>query len=347
MARPLPLEDGPSTDVLGDWTGPVATSEISVVICAYTLDRWDDIVRAVSSVLEQAEPVHEVILVSDHNDELCARATAELAGIRVVANQGSRGLSDARNTGIAHATGRVVAFLDDDAAADPTWAASLAAAYTDASVLGVGGLSQADWVEPRPAWFPTEFDWVVGCSYLGLPTRRAPVRNMIGSNMSLRRAVFGAVGEFDARVGRIGNVPVGCEETELCIRATARVAGSRIVYEPMARVRHRVPPGRGTWRYFRSRCLAEGRSKARVARLAGRRSGLASERTYVRRTLPAGFVRGVSDAVRVRRISPLRRSMAIVAGLALTSIGFVQGSIFDREYAAASRPAPAAGGPGR
>jgi glycosyltransferase involved in cell wall biosynthesis len=311
-------------------TGPLSARDISVVICAYTLDRWDEIQRAVRSVASQTEAVREVILVVDHNEELQSRATTQLSDVRVVANVESQGLSGARNSGLAHATGAIVAFLDDDAAADPRWAVELAAGYVDDDVLGVGGLSSAEWVEPRPDWFPTEFDWVVGCSYLGLPTRLESVRNMIGSNMSFRRAIFEVVGGFDTRVGRIGALPVGCEETELCIRAAKRWPGGRIVYQPSARVQHRVPPARGTWRYFRSRCVAEGRSKARVTRLAGATDGLATERAYVRRTLPAGVIKGLREAAARRRAAPMLRSAVIVAGLALTAAGYAWGMSIDR-----------------
>ena len=320
----------PAGPIPTDALGAVTPSDLSVVICAYTLDRWDDIARAVASIEGQSSPVREVILVVDYNEALLRRATESFPRVQVVANADTRGLSGARNTGVAHANGAVVAFLDDDAAADPDWASHLAAGYAEPEVLGVGGYAEAEWLEERPTWFPAEFNWVIGCSYVGLPTELKQIRNMIGANMSLRRVVFDVVGGFDARVGRVGTVPVGCEETELCIRAVARWPGSRIVYQPLARVRHHVPPGRGTWHYFRTRCFADGRSKALVTRLAGATAGLSSERAYVRRTLPAGFFRGLRDAVVGRGGAPLARSGAIVAGLAFTTAGYVHGMLFDR-----------------
>lgn len=320
----------PAGPIPPDALGPVAPSDLSVVICAYTLDRWEDICRAVASVQAQASPVRETILVVDYNEALLTKAADAFPAVRVVANTDTRGLSGARNTGVAHATGDVVAFLDDDAAAAPDWAEHLADGYAEPGVLGVGGYAEAEWLEKRPSWFPAEFGWVIGCSYTGLPTELSQIRNMIGANMSLRRVVFDVVGGFDARVGRIGTVPVGCEETELCIRAVARWPGSRFVYQPLARVGHHVPPGRGTWRYFRTRCFADGRSKARVTRLAGASAGLSAERRYVRRVLPAGFLRGLRDGALGRRRAPLARSGAIVAGLAFTTAGYIHGLLFDR-----------------
>ena len=59
-----------------------------------------------------------------------------------------------------------------------------------------------------------------------------------------------------------------------------------ILYQPDAVVRHRVGAGRGTWRYFLDRCWKEGLSKAAVSRMAGPPAALASERAYLRRTIP-------------------------------------------------------------
>jgi len=78
-------------------------------------------------------------------------------------------------------------------------------------------------------------------------------------------------------------------------RAGSRWPGRRFLYEPQARVEHKVPGDRGRWSYFRARCYGEGLSKAAVSRLAGATRGLESERAYVRRTLPRGVVRGLKD----------------------------------------------------
>jgi hypothetical protein len=86
---------------------------------------------------------------------------------------------------------------------------------------------------------------------------------------------------------------------------------------------HQVTPQRTRVSYFVRRCIAEGRGKAIISGLVGLDSGLASERTYTTRTLPAGVVRNLAAAVRGRDPRPLGRAAAIVAGLALTVWGFV------------------------
>jgi len=312
---------------MNDQSHPNRLPSCSVVVCVYTEDRWEAIVESVSSVLAQTSPPREVVVVVDHNPALLVRCTAELPGVVVVPNANDPGLAGARNTGVGHCSGAVVAFLDDDARAERDWLARLLVHYDDVDVLGVGGAIVPDWRgSPRPAQFPAEFDWVVGCSYVGLPTQASRVRNLIGANMSLRRSVFDTVGGFAARLGRVGSRPAGCEETELCIRALARMQRGHFVHEPAARVHHRVGPERRTWSYFRARCFAEGRSKAVVAGLVGAGAGLATERDYVRRVLPRGALTGVRDCVHGDPWGLVRAGW-IVVGLTCTSAGYVAGTV--------------------
>jgi glucosyl-dolichyl phosphate glucuronosyltransferase len=314
-----------------------AMPDISVIICVYTKERWDDLVAAVESVRRQSAPPREIVVVVDHNPSLLARVRQHMPGIIAMENHHQRGLSGARNTGIAAAQGAVIAYLDDDAEAAPDWLAWLGAGYADPQVLGVGGAIEPLWLAQRPAWFPEEFDWVVGCTYRGMPQTVAPVRNLIGCNMSLRRSVLATVGGFRSGIGRIGTRPVGCEETELCIRARQRWPQGIMLYEPRARVQHRVPAGRARWSYFTARCYAEGLSKALVSRFVGAGDGLASERAYTLQTLPYGALRGLADTWRRHELAGAARAGAIAAGLAYATAGYLWGSLAARRT---PRPEP-------
>lgn len=331
---PTPGPESPSTDALPEQDGRTiaALPTVSVVICAYTMRRWDDLRAAVDSVLIQTVPAEEILLVIDHNTELFEVSQEAFAGTKVwvLANDERQGLSGARNTGVAAAIGDVVAFLDDDASADVNWIHHLTRHYADPAVFGVGGHATPLWPEQRPAWMPTEFDWVVGCSYTGQPRQASPVRNFIGCNMSLRRSVFAEIGGFSHAVGRIGKTPLGCEETELCIRLAQHYQGAVLMYDPAMRVNHRVSEDRTHLRYFLRRCYSEGLSKAVVSQLVGSDDALGSERTYVTRTLPGGVLRGVVDAVARRgggtsRAAALGRSASIIVGLAVTVAGYAVG----------------------
>jgi GT2 family glycosyltransferase len=297
----------------------------------YTQERWSDILAAVESVRDQSRPALETLLVVDHNPVLLDRLRtryADTAGVRVLANAGPRGLSAGRNTGIAAARGEIVAFLDDDAVAEREWLRWFTAAYEDPRVMAVGGRTEPVWASGRrPAWFPEEFDWVVGCTYRGLPRGKVRVRNVLGGNASFRRTAFDAAGGFATGIGRDGDKrPLGCEETELCIRLTRARPDAVLLIDDRAVIHHRVPAGRERFGYFRTRTYAEGLSKALVARSVGADKGLESERAYTTRVLPAGVARGVRDFV-LARPGGAGRAVAIVTGVAAAASGYVLGTL--------------------
>ncbi|MEU5900819.1 glycosyltransferase family 2 protein [Streptomyces venezuelae] len=320
---------------------------ISVVVCVYTEDRWEDILAAVSSVGAQSLTARETLLVVDHNPTLLERLTKEYEAydgsgdVRVLANAGPRGLSAGRNTGIAAARGDVIAFLDDDAVAERDWLRYFAEGFDDPRVLAVGGRTLPAWESGgRPDWFPEEFDWVVGCTYKGLPRGRVRVRNVLGGNASFRRAAFDAAGGFATGIGRDGDKrPLGCEETEFCIRLARAVPDAVLLIDDRAVIHHRVPAARERFGYFRTRTYAEGLSKALVARSVGASKGLESERRYTTRVLPSGVARGLRDAA-LGRPGGAGRAGAIVAGVLTATAGYVVGSVRARRGGAAFSAGP-------
>jgi glycosyltransferase involved in cell wall biosynthesis/GT2 family glycosyltransferase len=299
-----------------------ALPSISVVICAFTLERLEVLGEAIGSILAQTTPAREVVVVIDHNPEMLEESRARWPAATVLANRETQGLSGARNTGVEESSGEVVAFLDDDAVAAADWLQRLEAAYDDPRVVGVGGTVRPLWAKARPRWFPDEFAWVVGCTHSGMPVEPASVRNLVGANMSFRRDALIEVGGFRHELGRVGTIPDGCEETDLCIRINERRSDASILFDPAATVDHLVPPARSRLSYFTERCAAEGRSKAVLTRLVGSQSGLASERSYVRRTLPLGFLAGLRDFLR-GDLGGAERAAMLVVGLATTTLGYV------------------------
>lgn len=312
-------------------SAPRPTVDMSVAICAYTEQRWDDTLTAVSSVTAQRPAPYEVIVVVDHNRELYRRLRAALPDVVVVENRDRRGLSGGKNTAVQVARGDVVAFLDDDAIAEADWLAALAEPYRNESVLGVGGLTRPLWADGRPAWFPEEFDWVIGCTYVGMSSGAAaggvPVRNLLGGNASFRRAAFDLAGGFRTDIGRSwSRRPLGCEETEFCIRLRQRLPDATLLFNDRAVIWHRVSEARSRFGYFLSRCHAEGMSKAMVTDSVGLRHGLSTEVRYTSRTLPAGVARGMSALLRGDRSGALRAG-AILAGVSAAGSGYAAGAL--------------------
>lgn len=298
---------------------------VSAIVCTYTNDRWDQLVAAVDSLRSQTLRPTEIVVIVDHNTELFMRASSQLVGAVVAENQGPRGLSGAKNTAMLLAKSPVVAFLDDDAVAGSDWLRLLMRHFSDDTVAGAGGRVTPKWLTGRPRWFPREFDWVVGCTYRGSPEVTTPVRNPMGGAMAMRRNIVDFAGPYRTDLGRVGKHPLGCEETEFCIRARQRRPEISFWFDHEAEILHMVPAERATWGYFRRRCYAEGLSKALVGKVCGTGDGLGSERTYVARALPRGVLRGIRESR--RDPAGVLRAAAIVAGLAWTTAGYCVGRV--------------------
>ncbi len=298
----------------------------TVVVCAYTKDRWVTLQRAIDTTLGQIGRNDELLVVVDHNEALLTRCREYVGDFIVLPNRHHRGLSGARNTALDEAHGSIIVFLDDDAIPLDGWLEALRAPYSDKRVYGVGGLAKPNWLGGKPRWFPEEFLWVVGCSHLGLPSDPHPVRNLVGANMSFRKAAFDHVGGFAEHMGRVGERLLACEETEFSIRLMQANPGAIILYEPSSQVEHQVAQQRASLDYFVKRCWAEGLSKAEVSRRVGRSRGLSTERHYASRVLPRGIWKGLRDSV-AGDLWGAVRSAAIVLGLAATAAGYCVGTV--------------------
>jgi GT2 family glycosyltransferase len=304
-------------------------TDISVVICTFSRARMPDLVASIHAVSEQSVRPCQLVLVVDHNPQLLDEIVENLMPVYgewldVLENDGLAGVSGARNAGAHKARGELIVFLDDDAVPAQDWLRRLVEPFDDPSVAIAGSYAAATWPGQRPRWFPEEFEWVVGCSYRGLPEEQSDVRNVIGASMATRRSVFDVVGSFSDFLGRIGELPMGCEETEFCIRTAHMMPDARIVYVPQSVVHHSVSESRSRGSYFAARCLAEGKSKAQISKLVGVSLATSSERSYVIGTLSRGIRRGFADAFK-GDATGLMRSGAIVGGLFLAVASYVYG----------------------
>ena len=300
---------------------------VSVVICAYTLNRLVDIHEAVASALSQTLPPHHVIISVDHNRELLERLKTELpAAVALVSNDSVKGLSETRNAGIRTATGDIIAFIDDDAVAEKDWLEKLSRHFQNSVVAAVGGKIVPQWLDgSRPAWFPEELDWIIGCTYAGLPQRGNLVRNLIGCNMAFRASVFTSVGLFNTAVGRTSKTQGIGEDSEICLRLTRLLPGSLIVYEPGAVVRHKVPSWRVKPGYLFRRSYDEGYHKNTVQRLSsGSSVPLSAENRYLRYLLLTSIPRRLK---RMYRCQELLQVGAISLCVAAVGLGYSTGRI--------------------
>jgi glucosyl-dolichyl phosphate glucuronosyltransferase len=296
---------------------------VSVVICAYTEDRWPQIQKAIASVDAQGSPPIEIILCIDHNEKLLQmseeyfieRRPAGAIPLIIVANKYEGRLGSARNTGVELASGEVVAFLDDDAAAATDWLDQLIAPYADQRVGAVGGAPLPVFELAHPRWFPREFYWVFGCAYRGLPEKRASLAHLIGANMSARRSLLQDIDGFHSD---------NHDDMDMCHRIA--FAGHEVIYEPRAIVHHSVPASRTSWSYFWRRCYFVNRGKVEAFANMEGAAGLGAEMGFVTRIVPAGLLAETGRVIRGDRYGAVRMTW-MIAGVAFAGFGHVAGKL--------------------
>jgi GT2 family glycosyltransferase len=194
----------------------------SVVVCSY--NGAATIGETLAGVQRLDYPRFEVIVVSDGATDATA-AIAAASGARVIVTE-NRGLSSARNTGLAAAHGEIVAYLDDDASPDEHWLKHLAHAFMTGGHAAVGGPNV-----PVP-----EDGRIAGCvaQAPGGPTHvllsDTEAEHVPGCNMAFRRERLQALGGFDARFRVAG------DDVDVCWRVRQR--GWTIGFSPAAVVWH-------------------------------------------------------------------------------------------------------------
>ncbi|CAI49049.1 glycosyltransferase AglG [Natronomonas pharaonis DSM 2160] len=242
--------------------------DVSVVVCVYSMDRFESFVEAVESVLAQTYDPIEAILVVDGNQAVYERV-ADRFGDRddvvVHCNEENRGVSVSRTHGAELASGDVVAFIDDDAVAEPDWIEHLVEAYEKHDAVAVGGRMTGEWLAGRPSFLPDEFDWLVGVTHRGFADGRTEVRNTFESNISFRREVFLDLGGFDPELGPTGEEYRHSEGAEIGARLEAEYDRG-VMYIPEAIVRHKVFEHRTRLSWLCRRAFEQGVSKRAMKR---------------------------------------------------------------------------------
>jgi len=296
---------------------------VSVVICTYTENRWNLLLRSVASAQHQSRTPAEIFVCVDHNDALLRRCQQQWAHdaasppvpVVVLANKYRGRVGSARNSAAEVACGDIVAFLDDDAWADPDWLERLLSPYESEHTVAVGGAPMPEFEGTRPGWFPLEFDWVFGCTYAGLPEKQAPLARLIGANMSVRRLALVEIGGFQSD---------DHDDMVMCHRLMHLRPTEQIVYEPMARVHHFVPTERTTWRYFWRRCFFVNKGKVEAFRQMEGAANLSADLRFVGRSVSQGVSLGLRQTL-TGDLSGAARAVSILVGIGLAGAGHVAG----------------------
>jgi glycosyltransferase involved in cell wall biosynthesis len=212
----------------------------SIAIC--TRERPDDLRRALSSLVSPVPQGQEILVIDNCPVTDATRAVvAEFPAVRYVCEP-RKGLDNARNRAIREARYEVLAFIDDDAVADPDWLRTIARTFADVRVACVTGLTMPLEMENEAQ---EKFEALAGFSKRGFLRRefRAPPMNPLatgaigaGANMAIRRSVVRDIGPFDPALDAGTETQSGGDH-EFFSRVLR--AGHIIVYEPAALNWHR------------------------------------------------------------------------------------------------------------
>lgn len=282
---------------------------VSVVVCTYDPEMYEHFTEAVQSVLDQTYDDIEMVLVVDGDQALYERVLEDFGGIDDVVthcNEENLGISASRTIGGEMASGDVVAMIDDDAVADERWVEELVRVYRETDAVAAGGRMDPDWVAGKPEFLPEEFYWLIGVTHKGFAEPGEEVRNTFGSNISFDREVFLDLGGYEPEVGRKGDRQIQAHESEIGAKLR-REYGRGVVYNPDAKVYHKVFDFRTDPLWLLKRSFWQGYSKRKLVKLAPDSAGDKNEYLdqlltdhvpgRVRRLLRAPSIRGAIQLI--------------------------------------------------
>lgn len=241
--------------------------QISVVVCTY--NRADVVLDSLISLVEQSmsPKKYEVIIVDNNSTDNTKYVIEEFIGDHPEYNfhlvkESSSGLSYARNCGIRHSNGEIIAFIDDDSSADPRWLDELYTGFiSHHQAILIGGKVLPRWEDYPPDWINQNLFSYFSLLDLGEEEREFKFdEHAIGTNFAVKKSVFAEIGDFNVKLGRKGKLLIGDEETELQQRLI--LSGYSTWYIPSAIVSHKVPRKRMSHHYIFSRAYGTGQARA-------------------------------------------------------------------------------------
>jgi glycosyltransferase involved in cell wall biosynthesis len=212
--------------------------------------------RTIESLLALDYPNYEIIVVDNRPDSQSVERLMLPGGSKVrIFQESKRGVSAARNRGIANAIGEFVAFTDDDVEVDVKWLRELGTRFVcNPEVDGIGGMvlpmelrTQSQlWFEEFFGGFKKTYSLEIWSEELVGSTDElfpyAAGRFGAGCNMAIRRSALERNGTFDVTLGT-GTPSRGGEDLALLMKQI--FTGGSLAFEPRAVVRHehRESPG--------------------------------------------------------------------------------------------------------
>ncbi len=247
---------------------------ITVGICTY--NRRILVQDAITSLLEQSldKNRYEIFLLDDGSTDGTKEMVAQLQKefskpkIRYFRTEGNSGLAHSRNLVVSRVSTCFVAFIDDDALADPRWLSNGLRCFEGNSdeLLGVTGPVFPYYNTQKPFWFKDEYvQDVKGKSARFLQKGET----FSGPNMILRRDSILEFGGFNEQSDMKGDILALGEETTLFTRMWERSTQPRLYYDPDVIVRHLTLSYKMHVGYLLKRWIASGQSYVAIHRQKG------------------------------------------------------------------------------
>lgn len=208
--------------------------QVSVVVVSH--QRPAELRLCLTALAQLDYAPFEVIVVADAPGRAAIAALPFAERIKLVPHD-TPGISAARNAGIARAAGQIVAFIDDDAVAEPSWLRRLIEPFSAETVSASGGYVRGrngfsfQWRGRQVDEEGREDDLAIeGNAPVALPPRHGIAIKTQGTNMAVRRSVLARLGGFDPAYRYF------LDETDLNMRLA--VAGHDTAIVPLAQVHH-------------------------------------------------------------------------------------------------------------
>ncbi|MBF2065069.1 MAG: glycosyltransferase [Calothrix sp. C42_A2020_038] len=246
---------------------------ISAIICTHNRDTY--LGAAIDSLLAQQTDISfEVVVVDNGSTDNTRKVVEQRTDVRLkYVFEPVLGLSVARNTGASSSSGKILAYLDDDAVASVSWLQVLYSAFETNSQLAIAG-GKVTLLYPQgkaaPNWLSPGLAANLGAYDLGDKTIYIdnPGLTPRGLNYAIRRSFLEEIGGFDTNLGRIGKKLLSNEELQMTESAISR--GWQVAYLPDALVAHNVQIERLQRSWFFSRGWWQGISECYREELAGK-----------------------------------------------------------------------------
>lgn len=240
-------------------------TEISVIVCTY--NRADIIGHCLESLCTQTldEGRFDVLVVDNNSTDNTAEMVKPFLhrpNFRYC-NEETQGLSAARNRGLADSKGNFVAYLDDDAVANPNYLETVCKLLKTMELIPfcMGGPILPFYTTPKPAWFKDKYEtrrlW-------NEPRYLTEGEHFSGSNMVWQRHLLEELGGFVVGYGMSGSQLALGEDTEVFRRVWELYEQPRFYYSPELIIRHWVPSHKMRISYQLARYFMNGQTKARL-----------------------------------------------------------------------------------